>query len=207
MNNNIKLLLFISSILPGLCLFTQAQGPVEKISEENDISIYKKEKENSRNYIVVFDVNATPGEAENLLLYPKAYKSFVNNIIDVKELNEINDSLQYFWVLIGVKNILTREGVIRTTRSMKGSNSIIINQKLDKKHPYNDDFKKIRKFDTRWKINRKDRRKIVVELNYTGGKDENSRFVNRILDKILVNKLQTIAEKVRNTLEMEASIY
>ncbi|NBC84223.1 MAG: hypothetical protein GVY19_12720 [Bacteroidetes bacterium] len=171
----------------------------EMVNNNNGITVYKKKSDHTRKFKTVFEVESSANRVKQLLLTPAAYKNWIDQIIDIKTVEQVNDTLKYVWVRIGVSNILNRQGVIKTTiNGMENVTGFVIDQDLDKNHHYSEgDYKQIRGFDTRWYLKDKGYNDVQIELVVNSAKEDRSGFVNNMLDKVMINQLHGLALEIR----------
>jgi hypothetical protein len=169
------------------------------VNNNNGITVYKKKSDHTRKFKTVFEVESSANRVKQLLLTPAAYKNWIDQIIDIKTVEQVNDTLKYVWVRIGVSNILNRQGVIKTTiNGMENVTGFVIDQDLDKNHHYSEgDYKQIRGFDTRWYLKDKGYNDVQIELVVNSAKEDRSGFVNNMLDKVMINQLHGLALEIR----------
>src|SRR6056297_1016568 len=92
-------------------LFTQ--NKITKIKEHNNINVYSFTKNDGKAFKVEFHIENDIETVERLLLSPAFYKKTINNVIALKEIKKINDTIRYYWIVIGVKNIFKRSGILK----------------------------------------------------------------------------------------------
>lgn len=199
MSTSKKIFLNLTFIIILFPYAINAQGDGVLLQDKDNIRIYKEQTDGSRKFKVLFEVNSELEQIENLVLTPTIYTSWFENILEVKKVNTTPDSLQTHWILIGVNKIFIREGVIRTHVISGVDNDMVkIEQELENPSEYNTgNYKPIRAFKGGWILRQTDSNCVQVEINFEGGEEDNAPILNNVLEKILIRKLNDIAENIR----------
>jgi len=177
-------------------LFTQ--NKVTKIKEHNNIDVYSFTKNDGKAFKVEFHIENDIETVERLLLSPAFYKKTINNVIALKEIKKINDTIRYYWIVIGVKNIFKRSGILKVIlEHSKKQGEIFIHMEIINEEIQNKQYKPLGNNKIKWILTSKDDERTAAELVFTRRAKNFSNFILKTLDFILVNKLIVIAKNVR----------
>jgi ribosome-associated toxin RatA of RatAB toxin-antitoxin module len=198
---NIKTILLLMLVFTHPLVF--GQNTNEKLMDKQGVAIYEVDKQNGKNHLKsIFYVEGNTLETVNVLLQTTKYKHWVDNIKNLYPVKETSDSLMYSRVVVGVKNILQKEGIVKTTTHYtKVNRPAKIEMELVANYPFNYEYDKLNMFHAQWIIQPLSRDRTKVELVFLAGRDKYPDLVNDLLDNILTQKLFNMSLGVKQALK------
>lgn len=196
-------LVYIIMFTTGLTIVVHASAGKEKslLMKKEGVAIYEMKSQPGKNHFMsMFTVNTNLANMLYLLLKTDNYTQWVSNIHELNSFSSLGDSIFYSHAVVGIRSIIMREGVVRTTvyHHSKKKSTIRIKQRIDHHYPYDYEHETIKSFNADWKLTSLGKDKVAVELSYYGTDQHLPDFITRLIRKVIINRLHQLSVGIRN---------
>ncbi len=177
-----------------------AQRSWDQTRSEDGVKVYERESSHRLNDIkTVFNIDGEINSAIAFLLDEDAFKKMVGNIKEARLVEQVSNSVLYYYLSISVENIINRDAVVKVSFARDSrSGTVTCTMKLDNSINYKTENKSVMPFTAHWYLKPKRSGKVKVTLVYSGEIDEYNDFVYTLVEELMQSQLHKVSKRMKS---------